>query len=300
MATHADLLHLGLSRSTIVRWAQHGPWQRILPGVVLHHRAAPSTRERRLAAITFAGPSAVITGTHALALHDLLGTRLALDPTVLLLVPHSEQRTSADFVVVERTRRMPTARRRGGLPVASPVRAAADAARQAGVDLDQVREIFGAVLQQNRGTPEELRREVLTGPRQRTAAARQVLREVDGGSRSAAEGRAFVLIGRSDLPQPLWNEEVLVDGRWIGTGDAWWPDLGVVLEIDGLRWHSTPADIRRTQEKQRRYAAAGLLVLSVTPQDILRDPEAFLELVRATLERASRRVAAQGLPTGAL
>ncbi|WP_432565678.1 hypothetical protein [Kineococcus sp. SYSU DK003] len=291
VATHQQLMALGVPRSTVIRWAQYGPWSRLLPAVVLAHRGTPDTEERRRAALAFCGPNAVISGTHALDLHGILGQRIDLDPDVLVLVPHVEHRTSKDFVVVERTTRMPSRRRRAGLDVAPVARAVADAARQAADDIDRVRELFGAALQRGRCTLVELREEVYAGPRQRTAVPRAVLKEASVGTASAAEGNALQIISRSDLPQPLWNEDVVVDGKWVGQADAYWPDLGVALEIDGLKWHSTLADIRRTQEKQRRYAAAGIVLITIAPADLLADPDGFLDVVRRTLTRAARRAA---------
>jgi hypothetical protein len=289
VATHAALMELGMSRSTVVRWARFGPWQRMLPGVVLGHRATPNVRERRAAALAFCGPNAVISGTHALDLHGVLRDRIDVDRDILILIPHREQRTSEDFVVVERTTRNPQPQTRGGLPVAPVARAVADAVRYSSPDADRIRELFGAVVQQRRCSLDELRTELLTGPRQQTGTGRDVLVEVAAGVVSAAEGRAYEVIVGSGLPQPLWNEDVVVDGRWVGEADAYWPDLGVVLEIDSVRWHSTPSDIRRTQDKQRRYAAAGLLVITIAPADVLADPAAFLATIAATLAVAATR-----------
>ena len=291
VATHQDLMRIGVPRSTIIRWAEHGPWQRLLPGVVLAHRGRPTTQERRLAALAFCGPHGVISGTHALDLHGVTRDRIDADAEVLVLIPHQEQRTSNSFVIVERTTRLPLSRLRSGVPVAPVARAAADAGRYARADVDRVREIFGAVVQTGRCTVEELVDEVYAGPRQRTATARRVLREVSIGTASAAEGRALEMISGADVPQPVWNEDVVVNGEFIGNADAWWPHLRVALEIDGMRWHSSPLAIRRTQEKQRRYAAAGILLITIAPADILDDPAGFLAIVERTLRRAAHRVA---------
>jgi hypothetical protein len=288
VASHRQLVQVGMSVATIARWANKGPWQRALPGVIAGHRGPLSLRQRRRAALSYAGEKSVISGDHALDLLGIAGDRLPVGERVLVLIPWAGRRLSTGFVTIERTQRPPSPIVRQGLLVAGPARAAADAARHDD-EVDRVREVFGAVLQQRRTTVEALRDEVYDGPTQRTATARRVLEEVSAGTRSAAEGKIYRLVSTSALPQPLWNEDVVVDGIRIGHADAWWPELGVVLEIDSIRWHSTPEDLRRTQAKQRRYAAAGLLLLSVAPQDVLDDPAGFLRQLAATLSAATRR-----------
>ncbi|WP_380175625.1 hypothetical protein ACFEMC_09085 [Kineococcus sp. DHX-1] len=296
IATHSQLLQAGLHRRTTSRWARSGPWQRVLPGVIANHRAPLSRRERRLAAVAYCGQGAVISGEHALDLLAITGNRITVSDQVLVLIPWSQKRLSVDFVTVERTRRPPTTSRRQGLLVAGPARAAADAARH-GADLDRTREVFGAVLHQGRCTLEELRREVYEGPNQRSGDARRVLAEVSAGTRSAGEAKIRTLIVASALPQPLWNQLVVIDGVRVGEADAWWPDLGVALEVDSIRWHSTPADIRRTQAKQRRYARAGVVLVSIAPADALADPTGFLQDLAQTLAAAQRRAPRRGTVT---
>ncbi|WP_432511082.1 hypothetical protein [Kineococcus sp. SYSU DK001] len=154
--------------------------------------------------------------------------------------------------------------------------------------MDRVRELFGATLQQRRCTLGELHEEVFDGPTQRSASARKILTEVSAGTRSAAEGKIFRRVSASTLPQPVWNEPVVVEGTVIGYADAYWPCLGVVLEIDSVRWHSSPTDLRRTQAKQRRYTEAGILLVSISPRDFLDDPEESLRQLAATLATAAR------------
>ncbi len=125
-----------------------------------------------------------------------------------------------------------------------------------------------------------------------TAAPRLVLREVSGGVRSAAEAEARQLISSMRIADPLWNQDIFdVHGQWIARPDAVWIHLGVVLEIDSLEWHLSPADYQQTQARHRRMTAAGLLVIHVTPNTVRREPGAFIADVRATLDAAALRPA---------
>jgi hypothetical protein len=288
IATHRELRALGVPVSTIARWANKGPWQWVLPGVIAGRRGPLTRHELRLAAVAYAGKDAVISGQHALDLLGIAGDRISVDDQVLVLIPWTRRRSSSGFVMIERTERAPEVVVRRGLPVVGPDRAAADAARH-GADLDRVRELFSAPLHQSRCSVQELHDEVHRGPTQRSAAARLVLSEISAGVRSAAEGRARKLIAGSALPQPVWNEPLVFGDRFVGEPDAYWKEFRVALEVDGMRWHSTPADVRRTQAKQRRYAAEGVLLVTVAPTDVRDDPQGFLHELEATLLAAAAR-----------
>ena len=284
----ADLVLLGVPDSTLTNLTgPRGRWQRILPGVVLAHRGNPTLLERRRAALTYAGPDSRLSGHHALDVWGALGRRVDVGREILVVVPHPRHRVSSGFCVVERSERGTGRAERGGLRVTGVARALGDACRRQDLSLDDVREVMSTVLAADRCTLRQLDAVIRHGPTQRSGHSRVALEELGAATRSAAEGRAFRVVSRSGLPQPVWNEPVVVAGRWIGNADAYWPDLGVVLEIDSMTWHLGAQALRRTQAKARRYAAAGLILLSIAPADLLGDPTAFLDQLRRTLETAA-------------
>ncbi|WP_432562914.1 hypothetical protein [Kineococcus sp. SYSU DK003] len=286
----SDLLALGMPKSTLTDLTgARGRWQRLLPAVVVTHRGTPTEWERRRAAVLYAGPQARISGLHALDLHAALASSIEVGRTVFVVIPADVHRTSAGYCEVERTERDPGGSVRRGFPVTSVARACADAVRGHDMRLDDVRELMSGVLREDRCTLKQLQREVLLGPTQRSAFARTALLELGAGTRSSAEAKAMRIVGGSGLPQPLWNQPVVVDGRWVGEADAYWPDLGVVLEIDSMTWHLGARRLRRTQEKARRYAAAGILLVSIAPADLLADPRGFLDTLREALAAAAAR-----------
>jgi len=293
VATHAALRSLGVPGSTIsYRCRPGGPWQRLLPGVVAGHSGTPTTHERRLAAVAYAGAGVALTGFDALDEHGLPLTGITRGARVHVLVPHACQRQSAGFALVTRTERPITATTRRGLPVVGVARALVDATRRMS-DLDQVRTLVARAVQQRRCTVSDLLAEVRAGPRQRTALVRRVLSEVRAGIRSSAEAKVRIVFQQHGVPEPRWNAEVReLDGDLLAVVDALWEDLLVVLEIDSLEWHLEPADYRATQARQRKLVAAGFTVLSVAPGDVLRDPEAFCRQVKDVLARARARRAA--------
>lgn len=125
----ADLEATGVPRHVIdLKCRPGGPWQRVLPGVLLLG-AAPPTREQRLrAALAYAGPEAVVTGVDALRAQGLPDLPT---PTVIhLLQPATRRRSCTAQLLLERTTRPPGTVVRSGLRLAEPTRAVLDAARR--------------------------------------------------------------------------------------------------------------------------------------------------------------------------
>jgi very-short-patch-repair endonuclease len=73
------------------------------------------------------------------------------------------------------------------------------------------------------------------------------------------------------------------------TVDAFWPDLGVIVELDGVEGHATPAQVRRDRRRDLKLRAAGYVVLRYSYDQIMSEPESVLADLRAVLEEAARR-----------
>src|SRR6266540_6052772 len=96
----ADLLRTGLSSYAIAaRCRPSGPWQRVLPGVVLMSSAAPTRSQRLHAAVAYAGDGAVLSGADALRLQGII---VPCPPEVLVLVPAGRRLASRSYLTVER------------------------------------------------------------------------------------------------------------------------------------------------------------------------------------------------------
>jgi hypothetical protein len=289
VAHHAELMAIGMSRSTICwRIGVRGPWQRALPGVVIAHRGIPTRRERLLASLAYAGDGAVITGLPALREYGVpAAAKRAHAPHVL--VPHRRQITSHGFVVIERTRRVPQPVVRQRLPLAPVARAVVDACRRED-SLDGVRELVAEVVQQSLCSPDELLEEVRRAARQRTALSREVLREIAAGIRSVAEAKVRKALQRRGLPEMEWNVELYTpDGEFVGIPDGYWADVAVALQIDSMAWHLAPRQYRRTQQRRRTFDRHGVLVLSVAPTDALADVDQLVSDLKRLREQATQR-----------
>jgi very-short-patch-repair endonuclease len=82
-------------------------------------------------------------------------------------------------------------------------------------------------------------------------------------TRSTLE-RLFLPIARkAGLPLP--NTRVWLNGFEV---DFYWPDLGLVVETDGLRYHRTPSQQARDRVRDQAHMRAGLTPLRFTHAQI--------------------------------
>jgi hypothetical protein len=272
----------GVSLDT-VRWRiRSRRWQRVLPGLYAAFPGALDANQRLTAALLHAGDESQVTGAAALRWHGF--RYVPRTELVHVLVPHTVRRSSAGFVVVQRTTRLdPMSRIRGGLRVCSVVRAVADAAR-ASADLTEVRACVAEAVQGRRTTPAELFAELDGGPTPRSALLRSALAEIAAGARSAPEAELRAALAESDvLPVIHWNPRlVAADGTRMPTPDGWIVEVGIALEMDSREYHLTPAGWEQTMRRHNLFARHGALVLHFTPAELRRDPSA----VRAAVESA--------------
>ncbi|HEX9064492.1 MAG TPA: hypothetical protein VF843_05255 [Streptosporangiaceae bacterium] len=165
-------------------------------------------------------------------------------------------------------------------------RAVGDAVRDL-TDRGEVRALVAAAVQTRQCTIEQLRVELVEGPTRGSALFRTALAEVIQGARSRPEAELAALIRRARLPQPMLNPRLYVGARFLACPDAWWPEERVAVEVDSREWHLSPESWERTQRRQVRMGACGIVVLPFTPRRIREEPGEVIASIRATL--AQRR-----------
>jgi very-short-patch-repair endonuclease len=94
--------------------------------------------------------------------------------------------------------------------------------------------------------------------------------------------RRFLPLARAvGLPTP--ETQVQLNGVRV---DFFWPELGLVVETDGLRYHRTPTQQARDRRRDNVHAVAGLTPLRFTHAEVRYEPG----YVQATLATAARRL----------
>jgi very-short-patch-repair endonuclease len=102
---------------------------------------------------------------------------------------------------------------------------------------------------------------------------------------SDLERRFLPLARRAGLSRPLTG--VMVNGFKV---DFYWPELGLIVETDGLRYHRTAAQQARDRRRDQVHTAAGLAPLRFTHADVSREPDQVVETLEAVSERLKRAV----------
>ncbi|MBZ9596055.1 hypothetical protein K7B06_13265 [Streptomyces erythrochromogenes] len=177
------------------------------------------------------------------------------------------------------------------MPTTRPVRAAADFAARC-EDHDRIRSTLAHVVQAGWCHPQDLHTELRAARLLGRPAVRAAAAELIAGVRSIAEARARDVIEGTDLPAPLWNARLhTLQGDFLASPDAYWPDEGVALEIDSAEYHYTRDAWHATLRRRLRLESHGVLVVSATPSIIRDSPADVLAALRALLALANARPA---------
>ena len=276
----ADLRAAGMSNHALAaRCRPSGPWQRILPGVVLLANAPPTRRQRIRAALLYTGQDAILTGADAVRAHGLAPPDR---DEVLVLIPSARRQTSRAYLTVERTTRLPPPVRRAGLPVAPLPRAIVDAARHER-DHDRLAALVLAPVEAGACTIAELRVELNKGNQRGTAAVRALLAGREHEVVPVTQGLARRVLRQAPLPPPSWQVELHArDGTLLGVADAWWPEAGLAWSL-GTQQHPLPPDDRTTAA----LAELGITVLHTEPPDLHTSPDTVIANLAAAFTYAT-------------
>ena len=264
-----------------------GPWSTLLPGVYLAMTGTPTPLQQEMAALLYAGPGSMITGMAALRCHHI---GKAIPDLVDVLVSAHRQRHDVGFVRLHRTTRMPERIwQRGPIQYVTPSRAVADTARGM-VSLRDVRAVVADAVQRRACQVQDLAAELTAGPSAGSALFRQALADVAGGLRSVAEADLKDLVVKAKIPMPLFNPALYdKDGTFIARPDAWWPELGIAIEVDSREWHLSPEDHEKTLARGRRMGRHQIIVMRFTPKQLRSQAATVIEEIRRTLDGARGR-----------
>lgn len=273
-----QLLTLGYSADAIRHRLATGRLHRLWPGVYAVGRPELTRFGWWRAATLVCGPSAALSHSSAAALYEIgyEGTRIEVS------VAATVARHRSGIVVHRRARLdVQTFREVRRIPVTSPVDTLIDLAAiwpvskvQAAINEADKRDLIGA---------ESLRAALDDVPaRPGLRPLRRMLdRNVFALTDSELERLLLPIVRRAGLGKPLTGH--VLNGFKV---DFYWPDLGLVVETDGLRYHRTPAQQQRDRLRDQAHTATGLTPLRFTHAQIRYEPAH----VEATLTAVANRL----------
>jgi very-short-patch-repair endonuclease len=111
----------------------------------------------------------------------------------------------------------------------------------------------------------------------------QLLDGVRSGARSSAERRLSGLLRNAGLTGWMMNVEIRDERGLVGIADVMFQQAQVIIEVDGLAYHTTPDQFQRDRTRQNRLVLAGWTVLRFTWRDLNERPDAVIATVRQAL-----------------
>jgi very-short-patch-repair endonuclease len=232
-----------------------------------------------MAAVLACGPGAVLSHESAAALWAIRPTSLA--EIEVSVPPGVDSRRRG--VRAHRPVALPDAdrTRKDNIPLTSPVRTLIDLASR--LDPPELERAINEADRLDLVDPESLRADLDHRAGQRGAGIlrRMLDRETFHLTDSELEQRFLPIARAAGLPPPLTQQ--YVNGHRV---DFFWPDLGLVVETDGLRYHRTPAQQALDRIRDQAHLAAGLTPLRFTRAQVRYEPG----YVRDTLAKVAVRV----------
>jgi hypothetical protein len=273
-----QLLALGLARGAIKAWLRNGRLVEVLPRVYGLGHAAPSRESDLWAAVLYAGPGAMLSHTTAAHWRGLID----YPPQVIEVSTPRDKRPRPGIRVYSRR---PLHRHiHNTIPVTSIPQTLLDLAAVA--DFKLVRKALARLDFRH-----ELDLTALEGICAKGKPGSKALRRALAvhqprlaRTNSTLEDDFLIWCERWNVPLPLVN--VRVHGILV---DAYWPDHGVVVELDGKDNHSSPAQIRRDRANELALRGHGLVVVRYDWDLVHTQPIAVRDDLLATLSSGSGR-----------
>jgi very-short-patch-repair endonuclease len=274
-----QLLARGITPQGIKHRVAKGRLHRVAQGIYAVGRPEVTRHGVWMAAVLTCGPEAALSHHSAAA---LWGIRPGRQGVIDVSIPASVARHRPG-IHVHRRRAFEVTRHRG-IPVTTPTCTLVDLA--AGGDREETEAAVNQADALDLIDPETLRSELGAMshrrgiPALKTTLDRRTFRRTD----SWLERRFLALVRRTELSLPQTQrhpDSVRVDFLW--------PELGLIVEADSLRYHRTPAQQATDRRRDQRHAAAGLTTLRFTHAQIRYEPghvEATLNSVASRLKAA--------------
>jgi very-short-patch-repair endonuclease len=261
LVTRSQLVELGFSPKAIEHRVKVGALHRAHRGVFAVASPVLQPLGAETAALLYAGDDAVLSHETAAAVWGLT----AYPSFVVITMAGRHARGQAGLrihEVISLDLRDVTIH--AGLPVTSPARTLIDCAARQGID-DLLNEARVPRLVTNDALEAAMAR---CPGRGGTARLRALLAHEQGPGfdRSRAERILRRIVEQGGLPWPRFNTHVLGF-----EADAYWPEHGVIVEVDGYDAHGHWAAFQRDRRRDQTLTSAGYTVLRVTWHQLIEE-----------------------------
>jgi very-short-patch-repair endonuclease len=273
IVTRDQLLALGFSAEAIRHRVAIGRLHRVHRGIYAVGRPQLGREGIWMAAVLSCGPRAALSHASAGALWGIVAEVDAVEVSAPLSARGRQGITVHRRAALDVTRLQ-------GIPLTTPVTTLVDLAAR--LPMDQLERAVNEADRLDLIDPEELRSALdrLSGRKGAGILRRMLDRRTFTLTDSELERRFLPLAQQAGLSRPL--TQCLVNGYRV---DFYWPDLGLVVETDGLRYHRTPAQQTRDRRRDQAHAAAVLTALRFTHLQVTGEPEHVLATLTAVAHR---------------
>ena len=288
VVARSQLLELGLTRNAIEHRIATGRLHQMRRGVYLVGRPQVTKHGLWMAAVLACGAETVLSHGSAAAAWEIGAERPA---AIEVSIPGDAFRRHPGIVVHRRTLEAHEVASCDGIPLTAPIRTLVDIACRLGTRrLERaIREADAKAL----CDPEELRSALdeMRGQRGVGVLRRVLDRHTFVLTDSELERRFVPIARRAGLSKP--RTQCLVNGFRV---DFFWPELGLVVETDGLRYHRTPAQQAADRVRDQAHASSGLTPLRFTHAQVRYEPGHVERTLREVTPRLRASSAASDAP----
>ncbi|MGC1166292.1 MAG: type IV toxin-antitoxin system AbiEi family antitoxin domain-containing protein [Solirubrobacterales bacterium] len=292
VVTHSQLRGLGLSPAAIRHRLTSGRLRRLMRGVYVVGRPGVDDRARWMAAVLVCGPDARLSHRSAAALLRI--RKSWRGPVEVVVPPHLRKRLPDIHAYrlaepwtawsTDGSGRDPRAlrfRTIANIPVTSPVVTLVDLATC--LPTGQLEAAVNEADHLNLVDPEALR--AATDDLVRRPGARRLRDLLDTATHAltATELEHRFLPLAIDAGLPLPKTQARRNGHRV---DFYWPELGLVVETDSLRYHRTAFKQGEDVRRDNAHTSSGLTTLRFTHGQVCHEPD----YVRAELRRMAARL----------
>lgn len=285
------MLAVGGSSSTISRRVLDGRLQVELPGVYVVAGAPATSAQRRWVALLATSDKAVLSFESAARIHHV--STVSVDGPTVLTVPHSGWVRLPGIVVHQINDLAPNhVVEVEGMPVTSLPRTLVDLA--ATWRRGRLRMAVEDAVAGKRTTDAEIGAVLRSVARRGKPGVRNLTEVLDDRGPGTAppasqlERDFFALVRASRLPDPHRQYPLPRRDGVRNLSDAAWPEVKLIVEVDGRRWHQRLADMRRDRDRDMQAAAAGWQVVRLLHEHVVGAPD---ETIRELLDVYAVRAA---------